>query len=329
MASSEINLYKDFSRTNIENALYEAMSKIRRADVTFRVSDLESLRDISIDAIFESTSIIADDVLSFSADYAEMISGLSMSYNHADVLRSVIPAKSEISDKIHAALEDVFNGNQSVEQFVDKCIKYGDKMVNEVHCRSLDKFLGGRKWARIASGSDTCKFCLMLSSRGPVYNSAKAAGAHNHGFCDCRIVCADVSRSGKAYVNVEGYDEKNLYDRWVSAMKDEASRKNKPHSDKRNAGIERHQNGWKIANPIDVISLLLPDDALMRRSSTQKIIYMSNSSKYRVMIDAEGGYFRIIDSEAGKRDKYCLLDGSKPAKDENVEFLTHFRMEGW
>jgi hypothetical protein len=31
-------------------------------------------------------------------------------------------------------------------------------------------------WARVATGRETCEFCLMLVSRGPVYTSARASG---------------------------------------------------------------------------------------------------------------------------------------------------------
>jgi len=33
-----------------------------------------------------------------------------------------------------------------------------------------------RGWARVATGRETCEFCLMLVSRGPVYESARTAG---------------------------------------------------------------------------------------------------------------------------------------------------------
>ena len=33
-----------------------------------------------------------------------------------------------------------------------------------------------RGWARVATGRETCEFCLMLVSRGPVYQSARSAG---------------------------------------------------------------------------------------------------------------------------------------------------------
>lgn len=37
-----------------------------------------------------------------------------------------------------------------------------------------------RGWARVATGKETCSFCLMLISRGPVYLSAKGAGLDLH-----------------------------------------------------------------------------------------------------------------------------------------------------
>jgi hypothetical protein len=67
-------------------------------------------------------------------------------------------------------------------------------------------------WARVATGRETCEFCLMLVSRGPVYSSAKSAGLNTddetarevlhtgtdaeikelmnrwHEGCDCKVV---------------------------------------------------------------------------------------------------------------------------------------------
>ncbi|OJY42229.1 MAG: hypothetical protein BGP03_10200 [Pseudonocardia sp. 73-21] len=45
-------------------------------------------------------------------------------------------------------------------------------------------------WARIAGGSESCSFCTILISRGPVYADSEAAGAMKayHRYCDCRSV---------------------------------------------------------------------------------------------------------------------------------------------
>lgn len=51
----------------------------------------------------------------------------------------------------------------------------------------------GVRYARIPSGPDTCAFCLLVASRGPVYASRTTAGSQGdagtkfHPYCDCRI----------------------------------------------------------------------------------------------------------------------------------------------
>jgi hypothetical protein len=42
--------------------------------------------------------------------------------------------------------------------------------------RAVDTDPVVRGWARVATGRETCGFCMMLVSRGPVYNSADDAG---------------------------------------------------------------------------------------------------------------------------------------------------------
>lgn len=41
---------------------------------------------------------------------------------------------------------------------------------------STPERFGVRGWARVATGEETCAFCWMLVSRGPVYESAQSAG---------------------------------------------------------------------------------------------------------------------------------------------------------
>lgn len=48
-----------------------------------------------------------------------------------------------------------------------------------------------KRWfARVPSGATTCKFCVMLASRGFVYATAESAGESNdwHDKCDCMVV---------------------------------------------------------------------------------------------------------------------------------------------
>lgn len=69
------------------------------------------------------------------------------------------------------------------------------------------------RYARVPTGAETCDFCLMLASRGFVYNSQSTASmGHVHSNCDCRIV------AGWDGMEVEDYDPRSIYDRWQDAI---------------------------------------------------------------------------------------------------------------
>lgn len=77
------------------------------------------------------------------------------------------------------------------------------------------------RYARVATGGETCTFCAMLSSRGFVYASAKEAGkgGHYHRGCRCKVV------PGFDGMEVEGYDPAEMAARWrefeeIDAMSD-------------------------------------------------------------------------------------------------------------
>lgn len=63
-------------------------------------------------------------------------------------------------------------------------------------------------YARVPRG-DTCAFCLMLASRGPVYGSKRSAGEGNkyHSSCDC--IPTPSYRDGDL---PKGYDPNRLYE---------------------------------------------------------------------------------------------------------------------
>lgn len=93
-----------------------------------------------------------------------------------------------------------------------------------------------RGWARVATGRETCAWCLMLVSRGPVYESARKAGlkmedydaadavvndkaindAMNewHAGCDCKVVPVF---SSTAWVGRDA--AKRALDMWITAGK--------------------------------------------------------------------------------------------------------------
>ncbi len=69
------------------------------------------------------------------------------------------------------------------------------------------------RYARVPSGAETCRFCIMLASRGAVYLSKDNAGAvsHYHANCDCKVV-PDWGD------DIEGYDPDEYYKLWKNGV---------------------------------------------------------------------------------------------------------------
>lgn len=79
---------------------------------------------------------------------------------------------------------------------------------------SLSAARDGARWARVPSGAETCAFCLMLASRGFVYESESSAGSRSkyHGDCDCTVV-PDWSDDPR----LDGYNPDDLYAKYREA----------------------------------------------------------------------------------------------------------------
>lgn len=116
-----------------------------------------------------------------------------------------------------------------------------------------------RGWARVATGRETCAWCLMLVSRGPVYESARTAGlrmddsdaaeaiaedkavndAMNewHAGCDCKVV--PVFKQGE-WAGAEA--AQRALDFWIEAGK-RASRELEANPDKKYYSFK--ERGWR------------------------------------------------------------------------------------
>ena len=106
--------------------------------------------------------------------------------------------------------DDVQTFNDQVLQRIDYEMKRSANMSVVENGRRDPKRV---RYARVPTGAETCDFCLMLASRGFVYQSESTAGAsHVHSSCDCRVV------PGWDGMEVEGYDPQAIYDRWQDAI---------------------------------------------------------------------------------------------------------------
>lgn len=84
---------------------------------------------------------------------------------------------------------------------------------------AIDEYRGAKiGWARILTGVESCGFCSMLASRGPVYKSEQTAsrigGSQKafHDNCDCETVLV---REDEDWVGQEAFEE--LEKLWIAA----------------------------------------------------------------------------------------------------------------
>ena len=66
------------------------------------------------------------------------------------------------------------------------------------------------RYARVPMGGETCKFCIMLASKGFVYTSSKTAGEGNHYHSNCRCKVVPAFKG----MTIQGYDTDKLYKQW-------------------------------------------------------------------------------------------------------------------
>lgn len=84
------------------------------------------------------------------------------------------------------------------------------------------------RFARVPQGPTTCKWCLMLASRGATYTDKKMAGdqghQHNdyHDHCNCEALPVFGERDYDVLKKTHGYDPDDLYDQYRKLAEQEA-----------------------------------------------------------------------------------------------------------
>lgn len=122
-------------------------------------------------------------------------------------------------DWFYEAMRPSQKAFQSNNTSTGEAIQAGFRAIKEVENggrrairNAVDRDSSAVGWARVATGRETCGFCLMLVSRGPVYQSAESAGLNTddttaldildegdkaafdelmtrfHPNCDCKVV---------------------------------------------------------------------------------------------------------------------------------------------
>ena len=121
------------------------------------------------------------------------------------------------------AINGIFKDSKTVEGIEVALI---DRVLYEVKRAAMDTIMNNsaadrksKRYVRVPQGSDTCGFCLMLSSKGPVHVSKPSPDlrAHTHGNCDCILVPFFDGNT------IEGYSQDEQYAKWQQRLTDEAA----------------------------------------------------------------------------------------------------------
>ncbi|TKT03438.1 hypothetical protein [Streptomyces lasalocidi] len=132
-------------------------------------------------------------------------------------LMGEIPEQKAVQASVRWAVGPLFQTESNPAQALSNLTEVNDRFVKQTArntiFHSAQKDPSKASYARVPSGAKTCKFCLMLASRGAVYANSKKAGENNkyHGHCDCQVI---PMWDGDEYP--EGYDPESLYDQYIA-----------------------------------------------------------------------------------------------------------------
>jgi hypothetical protein len=207
--SKALNVVSDKARA----ALVDALSQIDYS------ADVATIREAVIAIMQPACGASSTMAARLAADFYD---GLRARFGIADGFMAEVDAQREpeaTEGAVRAFAQDLVDG-KPVEQFINKCagrLNYETGKAANM-CMAHNARIDPRKpkWARVPTGAETCAWCLMLASRGFDYNSESAA-SHNHEGCDCKVV-----PSWDKSPEVQGYNEREYYNRWQDAIDAEA-----------------------------------------------------------------------------------------------------------
>lgn len=79
---------------------------------------------------------------------------------------------------------------EAMNAVIGQAVKIVENGGRTTILRGIETDPRGPRYARVQGGDESCAWCLMLISRGPVYESRESAGegAFWHPNCDCKVV---------------------------------------------------------------------------------------------------------------------------------------------
>ena len=206
----------DFLTDEVNGISADAQARVLRVlqEIRWTPENVAECRDIVLQALAAVMPTYTDMAAQASADFYDAERELALGERLGAVsISGYDPRKTEgaVRGFVRFVLrDDVQTFNDQVLQRIDYEMKRSANMSVVENGRRDPKRV---RYARVPTGAETCDFCLMLASRGFVYQSESTASAsHVHSSCDCRVV------PGWDGMEVEGYDPQAIYDRWQDAI---------------------------------------------------------------------------------------------------------------
>ena len=239
----------DFLTEEINGISADAQARVLRVlqGINWTPENIAECRELVLQALASVMPTYTDMAAQASADFydaaRELVVGEKMG---AQAISDFDMRKTEgaVRGFVRFVLrDDVQTFNDQVLQRIDYEMKRSANMSVVENGRRDPKKV---RYARVPTGAETCDFCLMLASRGFVYQSEGTAGAgHTHSSCDCRCI------PGWDGMEVEDYDPRSIYDRWQDAIdakaKERAERKGTTVSEERAAIMAAYGRAAKNA----------------------------------------------------------------------------------
>ena len=180
---------------------------LRTANPNSSVAELRNMAIKSIKQALNAFSPQAGELAGELFDEIVKAEGVKARFRYHKTIEQGLVEK-----KVHYLAKDLVDGNN--QKFIDACATltrfYVHREANTNMYRNVAR--SNIRWARVPSGTETCGWCFMLSSRGFDYTSELKAGGLGHKFhlhCDCIIV------PGTKETTIDGYKPEEMYARWV------------------------------------------------------------------------------------------------------------------
>ncbi|MEU3599886.1 hypothetical protein ABZ714_14340 [Streptomyces sp. NPDC006798] len=150
-----------------------------------------------------------------AVDYYDELREQSSADTDYGATMATLPLAAAVQGSVRWAAGPLFLDEPDPIQLAKNLNQINDRFVKmaarDTISLSAAKDPSKARYARVPSGGTTCKYCLMLASRGAVYADSKKAAEANkfHGNCDCQMV---PMWDGDDYPR--GYSPEELYDQY-------------------------------------------------------------------------------------------------------------------